>query len=77
MQPHSDKEFVTYIHNFACLKNASESTSVQFACIFHQFSGLIYICMCVFIFQHHFSMFLHKSETFMLMEQLTNLAMKQ
>ncbi|PSN53042.1 hypothetical protein C0J52_03961 [Blattella germanica] len=29
------------------------------------------------LFQHHFSMLLHKSETFTLMEQLTNLAMKQ
>jgi hypothetical protein len=31
----------------------------------------------IFLFQYYFSMFLHKSETFMLMEQLTNLAVKQ
>lgn len=27
--------------------------------------------------QHYFSMFLHKSETYSLMEQLTNIAMKR
>lgn len=30
-----------------------------------------------FIFQHYFSMFLHKSETYSLMEQLINIAMKR
>lgn len=30
-----------------------------------------------FVLQHYFSMFLHKSETYSLMEQLTNIAMKR
>lgn len=29
------------------------------------------------LLQHYFSMFLHKSETYSLMEQLTNIAMKR
>ena len=33
--------------------------------------------MVNFFFQHYFTVLLHKSETFALMEQLTNLAMKQ
>ena len=37
-----------------------------------------YFSYLIFIFlQHYFSMFLHKSETYSLMEQLTNLAMKR
>lgn len=48
---------------------------MQFVPIFDKFTGNILTHM--FLFQHYFSMFLHKSETFMLMEQLTNLAMKQ
>ena len=31
----------------------------------------------LFYLQHYFSMFLHKSETYSLMEQLTNIAMKR
>jgi len=36
-----------YIHNFACLQNACKNTAVQFVRIFHQFSGLIFMYVCL------------------------------